>query len=460
MANQVGAALQKAGDIEFLEVSILSGAGEYEQQATWSNVDIKLFIGEISIHEDMYGPGMVGSLLMLDAANLYATLGFKGNEWIHLKMKTPTMDDEVALIDRYFKVYSITDRQMISDTGKQSYVIHFCSAEILADMISPMQKTFGPGRVDELVSKIYNERLNIEYPNGKKKPLITGTPCANEIKFVSPNWKPMQCINWLASKAIPSNLKAPTYLFYESNKAYNFMNVEFLFNAAIQNKSYYQDYKYVARSAKKSTDTSYVSNVDDDFKKIENLVHVEDFNYMKNSQNGYYANMLYTLDVITKTYKQIEYKHTEKYFDYYHLEQIKGGTGWVFRPFNKEDAYNPLGHISFYPQHTELFTGVTQNAGDVISKSMQPRISLLEELNNIKLEITVPGRTDIELGAIVHIFYPDPSAKDEGDTADLRSDEKYTGFYLVTAIRHKFTLLSHTMTLEIVKDSLGRRQQK
>lgn len=469
MAKEALTNVQKAGDIEFLEISLYTADSEYEQQVSSvvkDGLDISLFVGEISLFEDMFGPGMTGSVLMLDAANLYENYNLKGNEWLVLKFRTPTMDDESALIYKRFKIYSITDRQMISDTGKQSYVLHFCSPEILIDIVSPIQKTYR-GRVDETVRQIY-ARIAVPRTLGSNKltELSINGPTANEITFVSPNWTPIQSINWLASRAQPANLKNPGYLFYESNKKYNFTNVEYIIDDAVRSGKYYQNYIHTPRKVNIPIEQQnrYLDNVDVDYKKVENLTILEDYNYLKNSQNGYYANRLYTLDVITKRYKHRDYDHVNAYKDYAHLGYIKPTAdtpnvgGKDCKPFNENDTYNVLGHQNFYPQHSDLFTNVKNNAGDIIDKTMPLRISTLNELTNIKMEITVPGRTDVEVGKVVHLFYPSAEERAADSGAENQFDKRYTGFYLITAIRHKFTLLSHTMTLEIVKDSLGRAQ--
>ena len=43
------------------------------------------------------------------------------------------------------------------------------------------------------------------------------------------------------------------------------------------------------------------------------------------------------------------------------------------------------------------------------------------------------------------------------DLTKSNEDQYYSGNYLVTAIRHKINLLRHTMTMEIVKDSLTNK---
>ena len=82
------------------------------------------------------------------------------------------------------------------------------------------------------------------------------------------------------------------------------------------------------------------------------------------------------------------------------------------------------------------------------------RLSSLIELTNIKMEITVPGRTDVEVGRLLYFDYPPIKPRDETDKSTNDSDKLYSGYYMITAIHHKVNKNEHTMTMEIVKDSL------
>ena len=85
------------------------------------------------------------------------------------------------------------------------------------------------------------------------------------------------------------------------------------------------------------------------------------------------------------------------------------------------------------------------------------RLSNMMELNNFKLNLTVTGRTDAEVGQTLYFSYPDVSPNSAEDLTKSNEDQYYSGNYLVTAIRHKINLLRHTMTMEIVKDSLTNK---
>ena len=449
METNVQQGLLQAGDIEIVQCVIINNNGQ--------EYDIKLYIGELNLFEDMYRPGMYGNILMIDANNLTSMIPLVGDEYVRLALVTPTTD---ALIFKTFKIYSITDRIMITDSGKQSYIMHFCSPEIFIDSLSPVYKTYS-GKIDKVVGEIFETKISTSRYGGEEPTsLIILGPTDNEVKFTSPGWRPFQAINWLASRALGQGYKNPGYLFYESNKAYYFANVEALIDNAIQNKAIYQWYTYQANKTTdpaKNEQPEYSRNLDRDYGKVEEMQVVSNFNALRNIQSGYYANRLITVDLLQREYVTYDYDHVASYDDYKHLEHIGGNTNCA--PFSERALHGPAGAVNFYPQHRYLYTDFKDNVADKIADTLPRRISTLNELTNLKIEITVPGRTDIEVGAIVGYLYPDASPRDTTDKSDLKLDELYSGYYLVTAIRHKITLQKHMMILELSKDSLKRRPE-
>lgn len=437
-------ALQRAGDVDIQGVVITNAAGV--------DYDIKSYIAEINLFEDMYRPGLYGNIMILDAFNLQALLPLIGEEYFTIKFCTPTMDN--SLIFKTFKIYSISDKDTYSDTGKASYVIHFCSPEIFVDSVSPVYKTYS-GKIQDVVKKIYEENLGIE-----TKLTIFGET-ENEVKFTSPGWKPMQAINWLAARAKGAGYENPGYLFFESNKSFYFANVEAIIDNAIKTKAIYNKYVYRANNLNidQVDPLRYVRNLDDDYSTISELNIVQSYNQLKNTQNGYLANRLITFDTNSKEIKVWDYDHVKNYGGYKHLEDITAiaevNTG-TMAPFSKDTARAPAAMVNFYPKHKFLYTDFANNVNDVIEKTLPRRVSNLNELTNLKLEITVPGRSDVEVGAVIYLYYPDGTPSDETDKSKGKKDEFYSGYYLVTAIRHKINLQKHMMILEIVKDSLHK----
>lgn len=447
MANDNKDGVQTAGDVKVEEAIIVKDNNE--------QLDIRQLIAEINIFEDMFKNGLYGNIMLIDAGNFASRFPIVGNEYIKLKIVTPGLPQ---IIYKTFKVYSITDRMVLKDTGTQSYLLHFCSIELFIDMLVPVYSHY-KGPVSKIVQDIYKERLAVPRVGGNEDdftPLIIVGEADNEISFTSPGWHATHCINWLASRSLPQGLKSPAYLFYETTQAFYFANIERIIETAINDKSIYYEYNYVPNNLSADQQGNYVKDVEKEYRKIEEIEIVETFNAFKNTNNGYYANRLVTLDVVSKKYEVVDYDHVASYGEYKHLEDIsKSGA---LPPFNSTTLRGPSSLTQFYPKHTKLFNDVETNANDIIDKTLPRRISTLNELGNFKMVITVPGRTDAEVGSIVYITYPDAQPKDQSDKAKTGEDPLFSGFYLVTAIRHKITLLKHMMIMEVVKDSYRKEK--
>lgn len=437
------AGIQTAGDVNVKEVIVIKDNGE--------ELNLGQLVGEINIFEDMFKNGLYGNIMLIDAGNFITKFPIIGNEYIRLLIETPSLPQRIY---KTFKVYSITNRAMIQDTGTQSYILHFCSTELFIDMLVPVYSHYR-GSVSEIVQQIYKERLAIPRTTGDESdatPLVIVGETDNEISFTSPGWHATHCINWLAARTLPRGLKSPSYLFYETTQAFYFANVEAIIDIARTDKQIYREYAYVANNMTGGApNEAYRKDVEKEYSKIEELEVVETFNAFKNANNGYYANRLITLDIITKKYEIIDYDHVSNYTDYKHLEDISSSGSRA--PFEQTALRGPSSLTQFYPKHEKLYSDLETNANDIIDKTMPRRVSTINELGNFKIVITVPGRCDAEVGAIVYLSYPDASPRDQSDKAKRGEDPLYSGFYLVTAIRHKINLVKHMMIMELVKDS-------
>ena len=429
--------------------------------------DLHQFIGEINIFEDMFGNGLQGNMLVIDAANLTQNLPIVGEEYIKITLTTPSMDD--FKIEKTFKIYSITNRMTLSDIGKTSYILHFCSVEMYLDMISPVYKTFR-GTTAEIAAQIFDTFIAIPR-NGDDDPTplkIIGS-ASKSTTFTSPGWSPMKCLNWLGSRALDDEYKSHGFLFFESNKQFYWANIEALIDLSIKDKSIYQRYVYMAKNISGNSpdsdptsgnDAAFTRNIELDYQKVEEFELMETYNNFKNVQNGYYANRVFTLDMLNKKYGTAEYDHISSYADYKHLEMISGKSAAEVIPFPLNTLRGAASFTQFYPKHERLYgDGMYSDPpvpaiNDDIEQVLPKRVSVVNELTNFKLIITVQGRCDIELGAVIYFSYPDgtPNAPDEKN--ENKEDDFYSGYYLVTAIRHKVTLTEHKMILEIIKDSL------
>ena len=106
-----------------------------------------------------------------------------------------------------------------------------------------------------------------------------------------------------------------------------------------------------------------------------------------------------------------------------------------------------------YPRATETFTGY----GDTSTfKVFQERLSLLKQLEAMKLEIEVPGRTDYTVGQKVNVEFNKMEPVTKKDSNEDTVDKLYSGNYIVAADNHYIDRDMHTCYMELVKDSLQK----
>ena len=438
--------LQKPGDVIIESLKLLN----------INNVitDLDEFLIEINLYEDIFSNFIRGEIALSDSRNLIENLQLMGEEYLILKFRTPTFPDA---IEKTFRVFSITDRSIVKDNNTQTFIMHFVSQEMVADILLPIYRSF-EGSIDDVVIDIFSNyvMMNRDLEVSEKDKTIKEleqvtllnvlTETENKVKFVSPGWTPFKCINWLASKAIPKEGKACNFLFFESNKAFYFGSIESIFDFTNKNKSFIGTYTTAASNIPETK-----GSINKDFFITETVDMISTTDHIKNYTNGYLANRLITLDLFNKKYELIDYDHTEEFSKYKHSSGEKS-----IPLFAGESLRNPSTNVGFYPINPKLFTGFSNNISEKITTIYGNRKSNLLELTNLKLNINVPGRTDVEVGSMLRFTYPQLGPRD--NPSESFEDTLYSGYYIITAIRHKITkssILEHRMIMEIVKDSLS-----
>jgi len=437
-------ALGFAGQINFNTLKLISTSGYA--------VDLQDYLIEINIFEDIFQNFLYGNMMLSDSRNLISALPIIGEEYLVVRFETPTLD---SYIEKTFKVYSVTDKTTVRDNNTQVYTLHFCSHEAIVDTLTPLYKPF-EGLISDVVQNIFKEFLEIPRTyvfnnegqadeTAETTPLYVINETDNKVKFISPGWTPSKCINWLASKSIPAQGKACDYLFWETTKAFYFSNIEKLIADSEDSNIIKGTYYYFPPNLLKSSDS------------VTKLFIAEDFDVVKTSDNlvnyvnGYLANRIITLDILNKKYDVTDYDYVNEFTKFKHL------SGENSTPmFAGDTLRNAATHVKFYPVNTKLFTKFSNNVSENISKVYGNRLSKLNELNNFTINITVPGRTDLEAGSLIKFMYPDTEVKESA--TDNPEDKHYSGIYLITAIRHKINLKRHMMIIEMVKDSLENKK--
>ena len=442
--------LQRAGEVRIEQLKLINARDEV--------IDLSEFVVELNIFEDLFKNYLHGNIVLTDSRNIIDKYNIHGEEFLNVKLRTPSFPDS-QIIQKTFRVFKLSDRTIVRDNNTQNFVLHFISIEFFYDMSLPLFAPF-EGNITDVAGRIFTDfiassrNFDVSETNNEVKENPAGTDLmvindtSNKVKFISPGWSPFKCINWLATKAIPKDGTAKNFIFFESNKNFYFCTLEGLFKNAHENKNYLARYLISASNIREDGNSQ---NVNREMSLAKDVEMIESTDYIKNYTNGYLGNRLVYLDVFNKEYQLIDYDHVLNYEKQFH----SSGKGTEAKPvFSKDTFRNFATNISFYPKNPKLFNDYADNISEKMGEIYGNRLSSMLELTNIKMNMTVPGRTDAEVGRLIYFEYPSMGGKEEGDTASTSQDKLYSGYYLITAIHHKVNKLNHEMVMEVIKDSL------
>ena len=439
--------IQKAGSVKISELKLISS-----NNTVW---DLTEFLIELNIFEDIFSNYLYGNIVLSDSRNLIEHVPIIGEEYLIVKVITPSF---TTSIQKTFRIFKTSDRSIVRDNNTQIFTLHFASIELFYDILLPLYVPF-EGNITDVAGEIFNNYIasNRDYQYSELSdqlkeiesvtPMIAFNETANKVKFVSPGWTPFKCLNWLASKAIPKNDKAKNYLFFESNKAFCFGSIEHIYKTAVQDEQTIGTYSISAANIRDGADTPDINR---EFFIAKDVDMIENTDHVKNYTNGYLANRLITLDVYNKEYKITDYDYVKEYKKQFHTS----GSGPTSIPvFTQDSLRNFATNVGFYPVNPKLHEDFKDNVNEKMWEIYGNRKSSLLDLTNIKMHITVPGRTDVEIGRVLYFSYPSLGAKTSANDSN-KEDKNYSGYYLITAIHHKINKIDHSMRMEIVKDSL------
>jgi hypothetical protein len=438
--------IQNSGDVGIEQLKLVSSTNIVH--------DLTEFLVELNIFEDIFTNFIRGNMIITDTRNLIEKLPIIGEEYLILKIKTPSFEKS---IQKTFRIYKVSDRVIVRDHNTQNYILHFASIELFHDMLLPLFVPF-KGYIHDVIGNIFENYIatsrEYEVSQSDEKirddetvtPLIILNEIENQVKFVSPGWTPFKCINWLVSKSIAKNEKSNCFLFFESNKAFYVGTPEYIFQDCHENNNFI------------GTFTPSVSNIRTDNGKYDanrefyiasDIMMIDTTDHIKNYTSGYLTNRLLEVDVYNKRFNTIDYDYVSEYKNQFHTS----GNGDKSIPlFSELTIRNPATNQTFYPKNEKLFTNFSENVNEKMNLIHGNRRSSLIELSNLKMNMNIKGRTDIEVGRMFFLNYPAMGGLENKSDSNL--DKHYSGWYLITAMRHKINLLNHTISIEAIKDDL------
>jgi hypothetical protein len=460
--------LPNPGAVNLHEVLLFKNGEQYE---------ITDFVIELSVFEDMFSNTLTATVVMSDGANLVGTLPITGGEIINVRYDVPGVED--ASFARAFYVFAVRDRFPSSTDRQQVYMLSMMSLEAAVDSVTVISKKYS-GFPNEIAQEIFNEYLTMpkvwskdyETPSGYSDEETFTRPSwkktipqenltilnvdensqsKNKVTWVVPMWSPLKCINWLANRHIDGTGNAPNTLCWETSQGFYFSSIESILRGqseVSERKIYF--YGFDDAMIEKITKENPVKNkLFEGYKKVENVSIPNNYDVLRSQELGHYSSTMHIFDVVTKKYDEYIFDYIANYSNYDH---VQGTRENVAPTFSSQQIRNMRSYVTFRPKHKKIFNDYQDPK---FEDWVLQRTSLLYDISNLRVEITVPGVPNTEAGELVQFYYPKMGDKGADENIENLIDNYLSGTYLITAVRHIVTREKYTMKLELVKDSLA-----
>ena len=464
------------------------------------SVDITNLILDVAIYEDIFSKTMYGTCAIEDAVNVMngepqlkqgrKSFPIVGEEYIEFAFTVAGFPERSFR----FMVNSITSVSIDKAFKTRKYVINFASEEHLLDAVTTLRKSY-QDQISVMVEDILKNYLHVdaEEKNGKRKKTYEIQPTKGKQNLIIPALTPFEALDFLAKRSVAEEaFKSATFHFFENKNGFNFCDIEYMIRRGklkIQNNLKARTdkgtaekdpspYEYYIRPQTLLNPTRNNSDheVADDSKTFKTFISFEQkhkFDTIEKIKRGYFESEMYYYDVINRELKTNRFRFLDKYQELNAL----GDSASLGESTYPENSIDFIKSVTSEDKKNSLTKTIMGIFGLIKNKPDQSRASktFLIPYDSTQpptyLEETIPQRASYMTRFAQNMFtaeiYGDPrlTASDvitvdlpeiRGDTTGKVKDKYLSGYFMITAIKHKLTQETYSMTIDLFKNGFSQ----
>ena len=258
--------------------------------------DIQPMIAEFQWYETIDSPFIRCDISILDTIQFGDNLF--GDEMVKISFETYAgvtpdnrnqKDPEREVIDHDLQIYKIGS--VVKSERKKAYILHCASPEVYLNEANRTFGGYGPyAKRPEVVKEVIKNKLKgsakIKHPNALE--------AHSNINFVSPNWRPVDCIGYMTDKVVRKESKGGAggkkvsqsgFFFYENRFGFNFHSIDYLCEQESVEKYTYRQSNIEGSSR---GDNAY---------RIEDIIYPERMNHLDKMRSGLYKSISYGITI-------------------------------------------------------------------------------------------------------------------------------------------------------------------
>ena len=442
--------ISEAGDFIIEELKIITSAGN----------EIAVTPTAIVLYEDTAMSTVSGDMLFSDAIGLSGIAPILGQEFLKLRIRTPSFDGEDVIInysDNLLAIQSVGKKEYL-DHGVELVSINFVTNDFLKNMQTKLSKKM-EGSYSSIIEKVLKEDI-------KTKKELFISPTVGNKKVVIPNLRPFDFIQMATKESLSKATSAPGFIFFETFRGYVFKSFSDIF--ATEPIATYDPDVTLEELIVRSGPARGTHDIIKGFQYVNDYEITQNNDIVFNHAGGVYGSKLIVHDIMNKEYKEHTFNYLESFNEKEHLDKNP-----AFSPVTDEDGKK----ISDHPVRTFLHPASLKDDRDAsfskgtdypfapkrseawLQKSISQRIQMEQ---GYSINLLVRGNTAVSAGDIVQCDVPLPASLERDDTflgAEDGHDPLYKGLFFVKRIKHTFDVktMKHSMLMTLIKDALPTR---
>jgi hypothetical protein len=419
-------------------------------------VELRELVLEFNVYHDLLSPGIKCDIIVNDGVGLIEKVPLVGDETIILEFKDGSADS--TKLTYCFSLYKISDRVQQQDRTS-TYTIHGISQEVIKNMRSSIGRSYTDMTGKQIITGVYESYLKPKLDEfkyiKKSKSLIIDDTIGNH-SFVVAKKTPLTFINMLQKEIEDAKYKSSAFLFYENVDGWRFKTVDSLIDKEPVDDFYFTSAINDDRNTKKSED-----NIKD-YQIISNIDYYSQFDVVDNHATGLLDNTVMTVDPIRKVFNSDTFIYNNDFKQIKHLEKHKIYTEEsLYRKNNGQSTTSYI--VSQHGQQYDKLPYISNGKANDhfvrnprrLHKFLKFMLPTFSQLNNIILNIIIPGNSTLNVGEIINVHIPQQSA----DLDHMTKDNLLFGNkFLITAIRHTYNKIDnrYSTVIQVVKDTYAK----
>lgn len=389
---------------------------------------------EMNIYESVNQPFVTADVFVDDSLSLPTQFPIVGQEILQITFKTPH-PSFIKNVSMVFNVVGIKD--MTRDKARNAkYVLKCVAPQEIKDWNTRVRKSYREQPIQEIVPQLAKDFLGIEEMK------TVGETDGNRT-IVIPNLHPSEAMKFLAREAKSATYKPSNFYFFQNCDGFHFQTLDSMIqrkgpamtdvrrSGSSVDKYFGSEFNFKHGSPAESTSVGggrgQSSTKPYDWLRLQNIDFLNIGDYEVAVKSGALENKVRVIDPVMSLYEETGWSYFKNYSEFTKTTQSSANP-----ILTESNPYISGGDTNI--QYFQTNKGQTNDySPEQKHEMLGGKIATSALLNNILVNISIPGDSEKRVGQVIDLQIPEYGATDDIET---QINKHFSGEYLILSLRH------------------------